>query len=626
MTAAANSATRRARLEELLESLTRIRCEMLRVESDFATELAHTDDSYKESARNLLHYLALRHQDLRPLQEKLASLGLSSLGRSEAHVLATVDSVLGILHELTGGKFMPPSGTEPKAHFAEGARLLEQHTQSLLGPPPADRSVRIMVTLSTEAAEDYGLVRDLVGRGMDCARINTAHDDQATWERMAANVRRARDELNRNCRILMDLAGPKLRTGAIEPGLRVVQWHPRRDGLGRVVANSRIWLNPGATGMTPPAGADACLPVSAVWLSKLRVGDRVEFTDARGSTRSLNVTARTDDGFWTECRQTAYVIRDIPLQVRRGNITLAAMGKIGELPPSEQAIALKTGDTLIVTRAAAPGTPASYDAAGAFIAPATIPCSLPEVFSDVRCGEKIWFDDGKIGGVIKDATPDRLSVLITQARARGGKLRADKGINLPDSNLSLPALTAQDIENLRFIVANAELVGMSFVRRAQDVRCLQSHMERLHGQHMGIVLKIETREGFERLPNLLLALMRQRVGGVMIARGDLAVECGYERLAELQEEILWVCEAAHMPVIWATQVLENLTREGQPSRAEISDAAMGERSECVMLNKGPHVVEAVGVLNDILHRMQAHQSKKTARMRPLHLEAVHWQD
>lgn len=626
MTASANSASRRARLEELIESLTRIRCEMLRVESDFAAELAHTDDSYKESARNLLHYLALRHQDVRPLQEKLASLGLSSLGRSEAHALATVDSVLGILHELTGRKFEPPPGTAPGVHFAEGAKLLEQHTQSLLGAPPAGRSVRIMVTLSTEAAEDYGLVRDLVGRGMDCARINTAHDDLATWERMAANVRRAGHELNRNCRILMDLAGPKLRTGAMESGLRVVQWHPRRDGLGRVVANSRIWLNPGATGMTSPVGADACLPVSAVWLSKLRVGDRVEFTDARGSTRSLHVTARTDDGFWTECRQTAYVTRDIALQVRRGNITLAAMGKIGELPPSEQAITLKIGDTLIVTRATAPGTPASFDAAGALIAPATIPCSLPEVFSDVRCGEKIWFDDGKIGGVIKDATADRLSVLITQARAKGGKLRADKGINLPDSNLTLPALTAQDIENLRFIVANADLIGMSFVRREQDVRCLQSHLERLHGQHLGIVLKIETREGFERLPNLLLALMRQRPGGVMIARGDLAVECGYERLAELQEEILWVCEAAHMPVIWATQVLESLTREGQPSRAEISDAAMSERSECVMLNKGPHVVEAVGVLNDILHRMQAHQSKKTARMRPLHLEAVHRQD
>jgi pyruvate kinase len=105
----------------------------------------------------------------------------------------------------------------------------------------------------------------------------------------------------------------------------------------------------------------------------------------------------------------------------------------------------------------------------------------------------------------------------------------------------------------------------------------------------------------------------------MIARGDLAVECGYERLAELQEEILWVCEAAHAPVIWATQVLEQLSREGQPSRAEVTDAAMGVRAECVMLNKGPYVVETVKALDDILRRMQEHQSKKRSMLRRLQL-------
>jgi len=105
----------------------------------------------------------------------------------------------------------------------------------------------------------------------------------------------------------------------------------------------------------------------------------------------------------------------------------------------------------------------------------------------------------------------------------------------------------------------------------------------------------------------------------MIARGDLAVECGYERLAEVQEEILWFCEAAHIPVIWATQVLEKLAKEGFPSRAEITDAAMSHRAECVMLNKGPHIVAAVRVLDDILRRMQAHQSKKRSMMRQLQL-------
>ena len=113
-------------------------------------------------------------------------------------------------------------------------------------------------------------------------------------------------------------------------------------------------------------------------------------------------------------------------------------------------------------------------------------------------------------------------------------------------------------------------------------------------------------------------LLRSPIVGVMIARGDLAVECGYERLAELQEEILWLAEAAHIPVIWATQVLEGLTKTGKPSRAEVTDAAMGERAECVMLNKGPHVIKAIQMLDNILQRMQGHQQKKRALLRRLH--------
>jgi pyruvate kinase len=105
--------------------------------------------------------------------------------------------------------------------------------------------------------------------------------------------------------------------------------------------------------------------------------------------------------------------------------------------------------------------------------------------------------------------------------------------------------------------------------------------------------------------------------GVMVARGDLAVECGFERLAEVQEEILWLCEAAHIPTIWATQVLDQLARTGRPSRAEISDAFMAGRAECVMLNKGPHISEAVTALDDILGRMDSYQHKKTALLRRL---------
>jgi pyruvate kinase len=116
---------------------------------------------------------------------------------------------------------------------------------------------------------------------------------------------------------------------------------------------------------------------------------------------------------------------------------------------------------------------------------------------------------------------------------------------------------------------------------------------------------------------MLFAAMSCPAAGVMIARGDLAVECGFERLAEVQEEMLWACEAAHMPVVWATQVLENLAKTGRPSRAEITDAAMGVRADCVMLNKGPHILDAMRALDDILRRMQEHQSKKRPLLRAL---------
>jgi hypothetical protein len=110
--------------------------------------------NYRDSARNLLQYLALRRRDLRPLQLRLAALGLSSLGRAESHVLATVDTVLEVLHRLAGHDARPPA-KEGTVDFAHGQRLLDEHTDALLGPALPGRAVRIMVTMPTEAGRDY---------------------------------------------------------------------------------------------------------------------------------------------------------------------------------------------------------------------------------------------------------------------------------------------------------------------------------------------------------------------------------------------------------------------------------------------------------------------------------------
>lgn len=436
------------------------------------------------------------------------------------------------------------------------------------------------------------------------------------------NLRRAKRELGRRCRILMDLAGPKLRTGPVESGAKVIKWSPRRDPFGRVIEPARVWLFPAGAPRLPDAPADAALPLPDGWLARLKAGDTVEFEDARGAGRELKIAGEEGGCRWGEATKTAYVSPGTVF--RRMGRKKGASARVGEFSPPDPHIILKPGDTLILTRDQLPGRGAQYDSRGMMVTPASIACTLPEVFGMVRPGERVWFDDGKIGGIVRASTGDQARIEITHARPRGERLRAEKGINLPDTRLSLSALTAKDEEDLRFIVSHAHMVGMSFAQRVEDVRRLRQVLAELGGAEMGIVLKIETRRGFEMLPDLLLDVMAAPVAGVMIARGDLAVECGYERLAEVQEEILWLCEAAHMPVIWATQVLERLTRTGLPSRAEITDAAMGERAECVMLNKGPHILGAMKVLDNILQRMEEHQRKKSPLLRQLRWwERVH---
>jgi pyruvate kinase len=211
---------------------------------------------------------------------------------------------------------------------------------------------------------------------------------------------------------------------------------------------------------------------------------------------------------------------------------------------------------------------------------------------------------------------------IDHACVDGERIRPEKGINFPDTELDIGALTAKDLIDLDFIAEHADIVNYSFVRTVEDMRQLQEALreritdaERL--ARLAIVAKIETRRAVQNLPDLIIAAASSQPFGVMIARGDLAVEIGFERLAEIQEELLWLCEAAHTPVIWATQVFETFVKTGVPTRSEVTDAAMSERAECVMLNKGDFVVDAVELLDHVLRRMEGHQFKKRAELRAL---------
>ena len=482
-------------LAALIGRLSAVREQLLGASEGWRPWIEGRDADRDASARNLLQYLALRRHDLRDIQDPLVALGLSSLGGIEGHVQASVEAVLDALGALAQ---LPPearSGPQPIG-FDHSRRLLSMRTAALLGPVPRRRPTRIMVTMPTEAADDPALVREMLVAGMDCMRINCAHDAVAQWRAMLDNLRLAEDETRRRARVVVDLPGPKLRTGPLAP-------QPTSDGKGDYL--------------------------------RLRVGDRL------------------------------MLVRDLQ--------TAASSA-------AEQT-------------------------------PALIGCSLAEAFTVTRRGHHVWLDDGKLGGVVESVDRDSLLLRITSAGANGSKLRAGKGINLPDAVLDIDLLGSHSQDALGFAAESADIIGLSFVSRARDVERVNAYLDQHSRPDVGMILKIETRRAFEHLPGMLLAALGgERPAGVMIARGDLAVECGYERLAEAQEEILWLCQASHLPVIWATQVLDQLAKTGRPSRAEITDAAMGVQAECVMLNKGPRIIEAISVLDDILGRMDRHHRKQ----------------
>jgi pyruvate kinase len=458
-------------------------------------------ETFHKSGNNLAHYLALRRQELRPLQKALMPWGISSLGRIESRVLPNLEAAIATLAAIC--QEISPDCPRHPGHdaFFEGDRLLRQHTTDVFGSSPLHRRVRIMVTLPSSAADDYGFMHQLVQRGIDCIRINCAHDSPTAWEAMIGHLRRAETEVGRSCRVFMDLGGPKPRTGEVFTS----------DGLAHPDHPPRVMQ-----------------------------GDRIHLTHTSVSALPEGMVQTT--------------------------------------------------------------------------------CTLPEVLDQLQVGNMVWIDDGHIGCTVEEIAPDGVVLRVINARPKGEKLRPDKGLNFPDTDLQISPLTDKDLRDLDFVATHADIVGYSFVQQASDLALLQQELRHRMGDEahrLAIVAKVETPVAIRNLPEMIVQAAGQQPFGVMIARGDLAVEIGYQRLAEMQEEILWICEAAHVPVIWATQVLENLVKKGVPSRAEVTDAAMAERAECVMLNKGDHLAEGVKILDDVLRRMEEHQLKKTPRLRAL---------
>ena len=444
------------------------------------------------SALNFAHYLAVRHRDLRPLQRRLMALGVSSLGILEGRVLASLDAVAMALAALAGRPVpRPPS----ERQFFRGEMRLAGNAAECFGPAHRGRIGRIMVTLAPDAADNPAVVRALAEAGADTFRINCAHDGEAIWARMVANIRAVEHDTRRRLPVLMDIGGPKVRTGSV---------------------------------LTPPDR------------DRLKIGDMVLLARA----------LRPD-------------VTDVPFQAT---------------------------------------------------------CTLPQVLDRIAIDDQVSIDDGELLGTIVSQAHGGFLVRIDRGKLSGARFRPEKGLNFPDTDLGLDPLTDKDRHDLDFIVRHADMIGHSFVQTAAHVASLQAELahRRPDWRRLVLVGKIETPIAVANLPEIIVQAAGSQPFAVMLARGDLAVEMGFERVAEMQEEIMWLCEAAHVPLIWATQVLEELVKKGLPSRGEMTDAVMAARAECVLLNKGPNVATAVGVLDRLLRRMGEHQVKKTSTLRALH--------
>ena len=443
------------------------------------------------AARNLAAYLALRRHDISDLQPALAAYALSSLGRSEGHVMASLDALCATLARMAG---VPGHDYPPPNHMTNGEHALHQTQALMFGDDVIGARTRIMVTLPSEAGSDPVLVRSLIDAGMSCARVNCAHDDAVVWKAMADNIRAAAKAAGTECRVLMDIAGPKCRIETVHAADKV----------------------------------------------RLYRGDRIAM--------------------------------------------------VRELAHATQI------DPVIAT------------------------ITFPEILDELVPGQEVWINDGKIGTRVVAAAEGRAELEVFIARTKGERLRPEKGVNFPNLELHLSPLMPKDFKDLDAIVSIADLMGFSFVQRPEDLVLLQGELARRRPglPPMPLVLKIETPLAVRNLPKLIVQAGTVGPVAVMIARGDLAVELDFARMSEIQEEIMWLCEAAHVPVVWATQVLEGLVDNGMPSRAEATDAAMAQRAECVMLNKGPFLPEAMRFLADVLRRMDRHQDKKSARFGPLH--------
>ncbi|MBK8340386.1 MAG: pyruvate kinase [Flavobacteriales bacterium] len=234
--------------------------------------------------------------------------------------------------------------------------------------------------------------------------------------------------------------------------------------------------------------------------------------------------------------------------------------------------------------------------------PGLVSTTYTQFPQDVKPGELVLLDDGKL----------RLEVTATDGRStvttrviNGGRLTGNKGLNLPNTRISLPCLTEKDKEDLAFALShNVDWVGLSFVRSARDIIELK-HIIRAQDKHARVVAKIEKPEALKEIDDII-----READALMVARGDLGVEIPMEKVPLIQKDLIRRCLAMHRPVIVATQMMESMITSFTPTRAEVNDVANAvlDHADAVMLSAetsvGKYPAEVVRTMNRILVEME----------------------
>lgn len=570
------------------------------------------------SLLNLRQYLALRKKDRTAMQEKLFRLSLSSLGRSHAHVAASVDALHDQLCSSLGREQIGEDQTAQSRHVSitDASAIASHNAQALFGGEAHSRLSRqntaVMVTLPSHAAENNGLlIRQLADAGVNAFRINTAHDDAAVWKTMADMIGtlNAERKTKEKIKIFVDLAGPKIRTGKVRELDVPVEIGSNRREKEVII---RWDESPTRQEQTDSATLEKIPAQIAVEKKFFR------HLDKEHPLRIIDVNHKKATVTLTETGQR-YAEGMIDKKVFIDRKSTLACDEIETFPlrvqKQKDPIRLYVGDLLVITENEVAGRSAVVDEEKNVIRPALIGCTHKGLLASLKEGEKIFIDDGKIGAVVVENSVDSVTCRVTLAKPGGTLLKEEKGINFPDTCIKTPALTAADRANALAVLEFADSLSLSFCQSAGDVGDLQNLLHERGRDDIGIIAKIETRQGIINMPSILEQLLVSEKSGVMIARGDLAIEVGFENMAYVQEALLDICDAAHIPVIWATQVLENKMKNNLPSRAEVTDAAMAGRAECVMLNKGAFAVGTIDILKRILDDMHTIAKKNRQLLR-----------